>query len=314
MLRGVTSFMATGHLWPSMSATTDLWASARTFISGMNSGFALVLAGHPFDTIKVRMQTEGIGGRFSGPMDCLRQTMNKEGMWAVYKGVTPPLLMTGFINSSLFGMQAYMVQAIKTDKDRPPTVQETMKAAVVSGFAISFVTQPMEAVKARLQVQYGTGATTYQGPLDCAKKVVAELGVRNGLYRGWTMSALCRMSNYAYFGPYELFRRQFGMSSGSSEGRTLLESLAASVLCGSLTGACYWSACYPFDVVKNRIMAAPDVTPPIYKNGLDCARQILSTQGARGFVVGIVPALLRSVPANASAFTAYELSMHLLRK
>lgn len=25
-----------------------------------------------------------------------------------------------------------------------------------------------------------------------------------------------RMSNYAYFGPYELLRKQFGMTSGSS--------------------------------------------------------------------------------------------------
>lgn len=38
------------------------------------------------------------------------------------------------------------------------------------------------------------------------RQVVASAGVRGGLYRGWTLTALCRMSNYAYFGPYEYFR------------------------------------------------------------------------------------------------------------
>ena len=35
----------------------------------------------------------------------LRQTVAKEGLLGLYKGVTPPLLMTGFINAALFGLQ-----------------------------------------------------------------------------------------------------------------------------------------------------------------------------------------------------------------
>ncbi len=41
-----------------------------------------------------------------------------------------------------------------------------------------------------------------QGPIACAQRVVSTLGVRHGLYRGWLPTALCRMSNYAYFGAY----------------------------------------------------------------------------------------------------------------
>jgi hypothetical protein len=33
------------------------------------------------------------------------QTVAREGVMGLYKGVTPPLLMTGFINAALFGMQ-----------------------------------------------------------------------------------------------------------------------------------------------------------------------------------------------------------------
>ncbi len=39
----------------------------------MSVGMALVLVGHPFDTLKVRIQTEGKHGRFNGPIHCARQ-------------------------------------------------------------------------------------------------------------------------------------------------------------------------------------------------------------------------------------------------
>ena len=35
------------------------WPRVRNFLAGYNSGIFLVLAGHPFDTIKVRLQAEG---------------------------------------------------------------------------------------------------------------------------------------------------------------------------------------------------------------------------------------------------------------
>jgi hypothetical protein len=38
------------------------WPWARNFLGGYSSGVCLVLVGHPFDTIKVRMQTEKSGG------------------------------------------------------------------------------------------------------------------------------------------------------------------------------------------------------------------------------------------------------------
>lgn len=86
-----------------------------------------------FDTIKVRLQHEaGAGGRFKGVVDCVQQvrcvnqqragylpwqqaaqtrltfpcqTVRGEGLLALYKGVLPPLVMTGGINCVLFGLQ-----------------------------------------------------------------------------------------------------------------------------------------------------------------------------------------------------------------
>ena len=44
-----------------------------------------------FDTIKVRLQTSN-KAQFRGPLDCLAQTVRKEGVRGLYKGASPPLV------------------------------------------------------------------------------------------------------------------------------------------------------------------------------------------------------------------------------
>jgi hypothetical protein len=83
---------------PWLPLTVWIWAA---------SGVTKCLVGHPFDTwvcenwdlglpdthichgrIKLRLQTEGPNGRFRGPLHCLMTTVRKEGILAVYKGVS----------------------------------------------------------------------------------------------------------------------------------------------------------------------------------------------------------------------------------
>lgn len=51
-----------------------------------------------FDTIKVRLQTTQ-KSQFKGPLDCLLQTIRKEGVRGLYKGATPPLVGWMFMDS-----------------------------------------------------------------------------------------------------------------------------------------------------------------------------------------------------------------------
>jgi solute carrier family 25 (mitochondrial carnitine/acylcarnitine transporter), member 20/29 len=61
---------------------------------------ANTLTGHPFDTIKIRLQTEGVKGRFEGVFHCLKTTIKEEGfIRGLYKGFTPPFYGMGIINS-----------------------------------------------------------------------------------------------------------------------------------------------------------------------------------------------------------------------
>ncbi len=110
-------------------------------------------------------------------------------------------------------------------------------------------------------------------------------------------------------GPYEYIRR--AVSHVGPDGKPL-RTMPSSIAAGGLTGICYWLSCYPIDVIKNRIQAAPDRTPPVYRGMGDAARAIYGEAGVRGFFRGFVPCILRAFPANASCFVAFELAMRYL--
>ena len=76
----------------------------------------------------------------SSALSVVRDLIRNEGVLALYKGVIPPLLLTGSINSLMFGTQALFVKAQMCPGQSGPTLSQTMLAAVGSGFVASFGT------------------------------------------------------------------------------------------------------------------------------------------------------------------------------
>jgi solute carrier family 25 carnitine/acylcarnitine transporter 20/29 len=67
-------------------ATKKSLQSLRDFAAGGVGGVFAVVVGHPFDLVKVRMQTAE-KGVYSGAMDVVRKTIAKEGMARVSFGI-----------------------------------------------------------------------------------------------------------------------------------------------------------------------------------------------------------------------------------
>lgn len=67
----------------SSNDTATLWTYGRGIVTGIASGTTKLVIGHPFDTIKVRMQVDGASRFQQGVMDCLKQTVRKEGVTAL---------------------------------------------------------------------------------------------------------------------------------------------------------------------------------------------------------------------------------------
>jgi len=303
---------------------STLWPRTRHFIAGCASGAALVMVGHPFDLVKVRLQTEGASGRFSGPLQCVAATVRTEGLLSLYKGVTPPLLGTGIINALVFGLQGTFVGMAKsrdgTPASAPATLGQTVQAAMATGAIISLVVTPIEGIKSRLQVQYhalGAKAATagahgpaplYTGPRSCIAYVLRHQGVA-GLYRGLLPVVFCRMSNWAYFGGYHFWKGVYARMVPNSGGDSQKPTKAAAVFSGGLDGISYWFSCYPMDVIKARMMAQHTEETRTVRS---TARMIMARDGWKGFFAGFTPCLARAFPANAAAFLAFEWTMSLL--
>ena len=66
----------------------------RTGISGTAGGMASILAVHPLDTVRTRLQAAPAGA-YRGAWHCARVTVRREGPLALYKGLAWPLAAQG---------------------------------------------------------------------------------------------------------------------------------------------------------------------------------------------------------------------------
>ncbi|KAJ3355124.1 hypothetical protein HDU91_005702 [Kappamyces sp. JEL0680] len=179
------------------------------FLSGIFSGITKLVVGHPFDTLKVRMQTEGGFGRFRGPWDCMKQTIGKEGFFAMYKGATPPLFGWVVMDSVQMGSLTTFRLFLAGDGNvKHLTIGQHALAGLGAGITVSFVATPVELIKSKLQVQYDSATKLYRGPIHCASVLIKEEGGIHGLYRGLSGTLLFRSFFWALWGSYEIYSRK----------------------------------------------------------------------------------------------------------
>ena len=82
----------------------------QPWAAGAAAGSTMTLIGHPFDTLKTRMQTNNA---YASTWACARQTVAAEGLLAVYKGLGPALATTCLTSGLRFGVQVREISARK---------------------------------------------------------------------------------------------------------------------------------------------------------------------------------------------------------
>ncbi|OCK84369.1 mitochondrial carrier [Lepidopterella palustris CBS 459.81] len=290
----------------------------KGFVSGVFSGIAKLSVGHPFDTVKVRLQTTD-SSHFRGPWDCLSQTLRKEGVKGLYKGATPPLVGWMFMDSVMLGslnvyrrvLNEYIfnpslgIHTTSSVRPKLPLLGHGM-AGVMAGWTVSFIAGPVEHVKARLQVQYQVDKSKrlYSGPIDCINKLFSNYGIR-GVYHGLTATLIFRTFFFFWWGSYDIFTRLM-------HNNTSLSVPVINFWAGGLSAQIFWLTAYPSDVVKQRIMTDPLGPERKFARWRDAAKAVYRENGWRGYWRGFVPCFLRAFPANAMALVAFEGVMRAL--
>jgi len=121
------------------------------FVAGTWGGVYQAVAGHPFDTIKTRLQADG---SFKSPFQCFSQTVSDEGIRGLYKGLSAPLVLTGFQNAWLFTVNSIAKNVV--GKGRDPldlSLAEIIAAAELTAPFYCLAVTPIEIVKNKLQHQ-----------------------------------------------------------------------------------------------------------------------------------------------------------------
>ncbi|KAJ7263603.1 mitochondrial carrier domain-containing protein [Mycena haematopus] len=278
--------------------------TVNELIAGSVGGAAQVLVGQPLDTVKTRAQIAP-KGMFKGPMDILMQTIRKEGFFALYKGMASPLLGIAGVNSLLFASYGVSRRIISPF---PLTLPEIALAGSMAGAANAILASPVEMFKVRMQGQYGDKSDKRLRVI--AREMWKEWGFRKGVMRGYWVTVAREIPAYAgFYTAYEFSKRKFSAKYGD---QLPVWALLAS---GSTGGIAYWLSCYPLDVIKSRIQLRE--TPPTGTPVQYIAREvkmIVAESGVAGLFRGLSPSLLRSIPAAASTFAAFEITREWLAK
>lgn len=285
----------------------------KNFLAGGVGGICCVSAGHPLDTIKVRLQTmpkpaPGQLPLYAGTFDCAKKTVMKEGVLGLYKGMAAPLTgVTPMFAVCFFGFGIGKKLQQKHPDEQLSLVQ-LFNAGMLSGIFTTAIMTPGERIKCLLQVQQATASSEvkYAGPVDCAKKLYKEGGIKS-IYKG-TAATLLRdvPASGMYFMSYEWLQRVLTPAGQSRNDLSVWRTLVA----GGMAGICNWSVAIPSDVLKSRLQTAPEGS---YPNGIrDVFRQAMREEGVRALYKGATPVMLRAFPANAACFMGYEVAMKFL--
>lgn len=152
---------------------------------------------YPFDTVKVRMQSQLFDGassaptpgrprslapfhpfvppsvrasvrpcraapsrrRYTSPWDCFSTSVREEGFRGLYRGLSVPLAGTIVETATLFSANGMIKRELSGGTGNPLPMSSVLAAGGFTGFVVAHVLTPMELIKCRLQVQPGPSSS-----------------------------------------------------------------------------------------------------------------------------------------------------------
>ena len=238
--------------------------------AGLASGISQVLAEHPLDTIKIRLQSRALAfDVLEGPRAVAAKALSEEGVSALFRGLVPRLLTYAPVKSTLFAQYDFY--------------GGTPWAGALAGGCNTLLSCPVDALKSRVQTRQDNKSWVV-----VMRQMYREGGL-TAFYRGW-LPLFCRdvPGYFLLFGVYDY-------------GRELPQPLV-----GAAAGVAFYGSTLPIDRVKT-VMMTQSILNPRFASPVDCARDIYLHQGVRGFYRASLPTLLRTACGQAVALTVYGL-------
>ncbi|XP_043276553.1 calcium-binding mitochondrial carrier protein Aralar1 isoform X2 [Venturia canescens] len=186
---------------------------AGEILSGACAGGSQVIFTNPLEIVKIRLQ---VAGEIAGGQKVRAWTVVKElGLFGLYKGARACFLRDVPFSAIYFPMYAH-VKAKMADEGGYNTPLSLLVSGAIAGVPAAALVTPADVIKTRLQVVAREGQTTYNGLVDCARKIYKEEGPR-AFWKGATARVFRSSPQFGVtLFTYELLQRLFVVDFGGS--------------------------------------------------------------------------------------------------
>ena len=303
----------------------------KDVVYGSTAGVLGKFIEYPFDTIKVRLQSQSAvqgQARLAGPFDAFVAAFRSpEGpLVSLYRGISAPLVGAAIETSSLFF--SYRVAqdlvvanspTLKKQKEESNgkiqlPFQHLLLCGAASGAFTSLALTPIELIKCKMQVpiapsqmanELGYATTKPMGIFQLIRSVFRAHGIL-GFWHG-QLGTLIRETggSAAWFGSYEgikLLYLRHDKNIKSIEDVKVWQQMSA----GAVAGMAYNFAFYPADTIKSRMQTEEVGATKSKGTFLSTGKELWRQSGLRGFYRGCGITVFRAAPSSAIIFSIYE--------
>ncbi|KAE9334120.1 hypothetical protein PF008_g14120 [Phytophthora fragariae] len=277
-----------------LKTSTAIPLHLKLAVGGMAGAVGMVTT-FPMDIVKTHLQGQTrTGGRlmFSGPLQCFKHIVATDGLRGLYRGL-PPTLMGVLPEKAIKLAVNEQLREHFADADGNLSMAKQALAGAGAGCAQSIITNPVEIVKIRLQMQTSLPAAERQ----TASEIASSMGVR-GMYKG---AGVCFMRDVPYavlfFPSYATLRDAWADKS------TGKNSVLSIVTAGAVAGAGAAAICTPADVIKTRLQMKGSP----YTGMMDCVRKVVAANGPKALMKGAGPRMMVQAPLFGITLVAFEL-------
>ncbi|KAK1983437.1 mitochondrial carrier domain-containing protein [Colletotrichum cereale] len=296
-------------------------------VAGLSAGSVATLVVHPLDIVKTRMQIHRSAANPSvslTTMSVIRTlTRNPHPIASLYRGLTPNLIGNASSWSAFFFFKSRVERAIAywragylplargSGPEAPRnltkeylTTQDFFVSSALAGALTQVLTNPVWVIKTRMVSSDRTAAGAYQSMWSGAKVLYRSEGWR-GFYRGLGVGLIGVSHGAVQFAVYEPAKKMYfagRQRKGDNGGRlsneaTVVISSAAKLVAGAVT--------YPYQVLRSRLQNY-DADERFGRGIRGVVARIWKEEGLRGFYRGLMPGVVRVMPATWVTFLVYE--------
>ncbi|KAI5078348.1 hypothetical protein GOP47_0006019 [Adiantum capillus-veneris] len=280
--------------------------ATKYFIAGGFAGALSRTATAPLDRLKVllQVQTDSTRGKARLVL-CIKQIYKEGGILGFFRGNGLNVLKVA--PESAIKFYAYeMIKDFMVEADGLRSKEEigTMGRLLAGGTAGAIAQTaiyPMDLVKTRLQT-YACIDGKAPPLMKLSKDIWQQEGPR-AFYRG-LLPSLLGMIPYAGIdlAAYETLKNMSRQWLPEKHEPGPLVQLC----CGMVSGALGATCVYPLQLVRTRLQAQQMNSATKYRGMMDVFKRTLREEGLRAFYKGLLPNLLKVIPAASITYIAYE--------